>query len=59
MKPPHAMRFGARPRLEMTEFMSGRNDPPEAGKRCVRFDVNKDGKPGREEFVHMGALPAK
>lgn len=45
--------------LTHAEFMAGQNDPPEAEKRFLRFDVNKDGRLSRDEFIHLGRLPAK
>jgi iduronate 2-sulfatase len=45
--------------LTYAEFMSGQTDPPEAEKRFLRFDMNKDGGLSRDEFIHMGRMPAK
>jgi iduronate 2-sulfatase len=42
--------------LTPQEFLSGQPDPDEAPKRFSRFDVNRDGKLSKEEFVTSGKL---
>jgi iduronate 2-sulfatase len=45
--------------LTREEFLANQPDPDEAPKRYIRFDVNKDGKISREEFIYGGKIPPK
>ncbi len=43
-------------KLTHEEFMADQPDPPEAEKRWIKFDTDKNGELSREEFISAGAV---